>query len=122
MCSADDKQVGENISPCNEVLTQKPHFPSTHIPTSAFLSSCYLEFQVLGGWKARREEGGGSKVTTASVRRACQKGTPLTTCASLESLQSPDWPSATPVYRKCRGKICTVKMTQISSCTHFRIS
>lgn len=57
MCSADDKQEGENISPCDVVLTQKPHFPITHIPTSAFLSSCYLEFQVLGGRKAK--EGGG---------------------------------------------------------------
>lgn len=49
MCSADDKQVEKNISPCIYVLTQKPLFPCTHIHTSAFLKSCYLEFQVLGG-------------------------------------------------------------------------
>lgn len=49
MCSADDKQVKKNNSPCIEVRTQKPLFPYTHIHTSAFLNSRYLEFQVLGG-------------------------------------------------------------------------
>lgn len=45
----------------------------------------------LGGGALRREEslpGGGA----------------LTTCASLGSLRSPDWPSATPGYRKSRGE------------------
>lgn len=73
MCSADNKQVEKNKSPCFEVLTQKPPFPYRHIQTSAFLSSCYLEFQVLGGSEG---EGGGSNITEGNVRRSSHTGAP----------------------------------------------
>lgn len=75
MCSADDKQGGKIFHPVMKSL-HRNHIFHIHTHPHQCISESLLSGVPSAGWvgRPRREEGGGSNVMTASVRRACQTG------------------------------------------------